>query len=216
MTDRPDTLPDLELYLIRHAESNWNAENAHLIGGRSNEALLTARGEEQARVLGRFMLKQNIIPDRVYASPAVRTLETARLALEEMGLEIEVVVDDDLQEMDQGNAVGSVRAEVYSDVVLAELKRLGKDFKLPGAESMNDAGLRMYEKVAEIALGITKPERIFVFGHGMAIRCYASHLLGWSQSETYTAITDNTSVSLVTSRAGQLTLEYLGRMPQSN
>jgi broad specificity phosphatase PhoE len=208
----PKITTPTELYLIRHAETVMNT-NPHLVGGRSNETLLTAKGIEQAKRLGRAMAARSIIPAKVYASPAIRTIDTARYSLAEMGLEIEPLVQDAIQELGQGFAEGKLRTEVYTDAVKQDIERLGKDFKLEGGESMNDVGLRMHGWISETITGTEadEPARYFVYTHGGSIKYLASHILGWSHPQTYDTEIANTSVNLFTLDEGALQVEYLNR-----
>lgn len=202
-----------EVYLIRHAETVMNT-NPHLVGGRSNETLLTVKGIQQAKRLGRALLARQIIPDQVFVSPAVRTIDTARYSLAEMGLDIEPSVQDQIQELSQGAWEGHPRTEVYSDDVMQNLLRHGKDFKLDGGESMNDVALRMLgwmTKTFSVSAPTETVQRSFVYTHGGAIKYLASHLLGWTHLQTYEAEIDNASVSLLAGHGGSWQITYLNR-----
>lgn len=200
-----------ELYLIRHGESEMNT-NAHLVGGRSNETPLTQRGVRQAQLLGSYLLEQGIIPTDVFASPAIRTMDTARHTLAAMGLDIEPTIAYEIQEMDQGDYVGRPRLEVYTPEVLAEIKRQGKDFKLEGGESMNGVGQRMYDWV-EQTVSTEDGRRTVVFGHGLAIRTLVSMLHDWSHAETLASETGNTSITTLDYRDAAWGLRDLGTTP---
>jgi broad specificity phosphatase PhoE len=207
----------VELYLIRHAETLMNT-SPHLVGGRSNETPLTERGIEQAKQLGRSMLSKQIIPNKVFASPALRTIDTARYSLAEMGLDTKPLVEDAIQELSQGIWEGRPRVDVYTDIVLEDIARLGKDFKLDGGESMNDVGHRMRKWITETFAesNTSDPvERDFIYTHGGAIKYLASHILGWSHKQTYATEIDNTSVSLVVRTNDQWKVEYLNRQPEA-
>ncbi len=209
-------MPDIELYLIRHAESEANAQ-PHIIGGRSNHSPITEKGVEQAKRLGAHFLAKDIIPTHVFSSPAVRTLQTAQHTLDVMGVDIEPTVDDDLQEIDQGDWMGQNRHETYNEATLLEIKRLGKDFKAPGGESMNEGGDRLLgcvDRIVDISEEIVDDQRIFVFTHGLVTRCLASNIHDWSHAKTFEKSTDNTSYSLFVPRDGKWHLEYLGRKPE--
>ena len=93
------TMAASELYLIRHGESQMNT-NTHLIGGRSNETPLTKRGIRQTQLLGEYLLRNDILPMAVFASPAIRTVETARHTLAAMNINVQPVIADEIQEMD--------------------------------------------------------------------------------------------------------------------
>jgi broad specificity phosphatase PhoE len=204
--------PLVELYMIRHGETEMN-KNKHLVGGRSNKTPTTPHGIWQNKRLGRTMLARNIIPDKVFVSPADRTLDTAYGSLGEMGLDIEPVVQDEIQEQSQGWAEGKLREEVYTDEVQAEIKRLGKDFKLSGGESMNEVGLRMRKWITATVASETATElqRYFVYTHGGSIKHPASHILGWDHERTYKTEIDNTSVNLFVFQDDELSVAYLNR-----
>jgi len=205
----------IELYLFRHGESYINV-NSHLVSGRSNESPLTQHGLKQAHALGLYLREHGITPTTVYSSPALRTMQTATSTLEAMNLSLHImpIIDDDLQELDQGDWVGLPRNEVYSEAVRLELERLGKDFKAPGGESMNEVGSRMLKWAAKNILknpSTTQPQqRIFAFTHGVAIRCLASTLHSWTRLETYQAVTDNASINLFTYQDGRWQMKYIG------
>lgn len=207
---RSDTVT--ELYLIRHAETVMNT-NPHLVGGRSNETQLTEKGIDQAKRLGRTMLAKGIMPVKAFASPARRTIDTARYSLAEMGLDIKPLIQNAIQELGQGFAEGRLRTEIYTDAVKDDIARLGKDFKLEGGESMNDVGQRMNGWITEtfIAEEVTESSRYFIFTHGGAIKYLASHILGWSHQKTYETEIDNTSVNLFTLQDGLCDVVYLNR-----
>jgi broad specificity phosphatase PhoE len=192
--------------------------NPHIIGGRSNETPLTKRGVEQARLLGKYFLENNIIPTRIFTSPAIRTIQTAENTLAAMGLNIEPTIANDIQEMDQGNSVGRLRTEVYTPDVLLEIDTQGKDFELPGGESMNDVGARMLQWVEQNVPVNTNSEidRTFVFGHGVAIKSLASTLHDWSRLKTYESVTDNTSFTLFHHEDDHWQLQTLGSTPHLN
>lgn len=205
----------ISVYLIRHAQSEMNVQ-PHLIGGRSTHSPLTEKGIEQARTLGRFLLGQGIIPSHTLSSPAVRTLETARYALEEMNLALVPTIHDDLHEMSQGEWVGRPRADVYTEEVQAEIARLGKDFKLAGGESMNDVGERMLSRMSTVIQNLPDgtDHTVLVFTHGVAIRCLVSHLFGWTHEQTFKTTTPNTSITQLLHSGKGWELNYFAKVPE--
>ncbi len=68
------------LSLFRHAKSSWDDERL-----RDFERPLAPRGLKAARRMGRHMLEIGLAPDYVLCSTAVRTRETAAIALAELG-----------------------------------------------------------------------------------------------------------------------------------
>jgi phosphohistidine phosphatase len=82
------------LSLLRHAKSSWDDPTL-----ADFDRPLNARGRRAAPVMGRHMRAIGLAPDHVLCSPAVRTRETARLALESLGLpELAVTYDDSIYE----------------------------------------------------------------------------------------------------------------------
>jgi broad specificity phosphatase PhoE len=203
-----------EVFLIRHAESEFNLSYDHLIGGRSNWSPLTEKGIVQAKNLGRYLLSENIIPTHVSASPAIRTLATAEYSLAEMGIDIDVQVHDALQEMSQGVYEGKNRNETYTDKVLAEIVRLKKDFKLEGGESMNDTGLRMLGWLNEVISPTTESTRHFVYTHGMAVRCLVGSMFEWSHEDIRRSVTPNTCITKLAHDGEDWKLEYYAKVPE--
>lgn len=204
--------PDTEIYFIRHAETVMNVQ-PHLVGGRSNWAPLTKNGEEQARALGRHFRAIGLLPDTVHSSPAIRALETARLSLEEMQLDIEPAVHDEIQELSQGIHEGAHRDEVYNEARMAEIAKLGKDFKVEGGESMNEVGLRMFQWVNATFQEAQIPGRHFVYTHGGAIRYLISHILGWGHEKSFKTHIGNTSVSKLRLVNSGWQVGFINRLP---
>lgn len=77
MTDAPYTL-----VLLRHGESEWNAQN--LFTGWV-DVDLSDRGRQEARRGGELLLEHGIAPDVVHTSLLTRAIRTSQLALEAAG-----------------------------------------------------------------------------------------------------------------------------------
>lgn len=78
------------LSLLRHAKSSWD-DNALT----DFERPLAPRGEAAAPLMGRHMRDIGLAPDLVICSAALRTRETARLALAEFGGDAPPIVYDE-------------------------------------------------------------------------------------------------------------------------
>ena len=92
MADRPDTI---QLHLLRHAHAGdpagWR--------GSDDERPLSAKGEDQAERLGRFLAGVDFAPDAIVSSPKVRAVQTAEIvakALVAKALDVEVRLDERL------------------------------------------------------------------------------------------------------------------------
>jgi 2,3-bisphosphoglycerate-dependent phosphoglycerate mutase len=71
------------LVLLRHGQSTWNLEN--LFTGW-HDVPLSEHGNAEAIDAGRLMKQAGLLPDVVHTSLLVRAIETADLALAELGL----------------------------------------------------------------------------------------------------------------------------------
>jgi len=69
------------LWLLRHGDAEPHGTRPDA------ERRLTARGERQSRAAGRAFARIGVRFERVFASPRLRALDTARLACAELGLE---------------------------------------------------------------------------------------------------------------------------------
>lgn len=65
---------------MRHAKSDWEADY-----GSDHDRPLNKRGTQSARLMGRVLAGQELIPDLVISSTAVRARTTAELAIEAGG-----------------------------------------------------------------------------------------------------------------------------------
>jgi len=93
------------LYLIRHGETEWSLSGRHT--GRT-DLPLTARGEDQARDLGRLLRQLSFA--QVLSSPRLRAQQTCALA----GLGPAVETEPDLAEWDYGDYEGQRSEEIQS------------------------------------------------------------------------------------------------------
>jgi probable phosphoglycerate mutase len=186
-----------DIYCIRHAESEMNLK-PYLVGGRSNHALLTPRGVEQAVLLGKRLRKEGIHFDKVYSSPAVRAVETARGVCREIGFSLDdIVLCDALMELDQGKWQGAVRKEVYTPEVYRVIDADNWNFRSPGGESPKEVEERMYGCVEKIVQGLPPDAKVAVFSHGVAIKCLLRRIMDFSPNMTYRISLDNTAITLI-------------------
>jgi glucosyl-3-phosphoglycerate phosphatase len=157
MTDR-DRLP--RVYLVRHGETEWNVLEK-LISFTDHG--LNARGQAQARRLGRELAAEGIEFDRVMCSPKARASETARLVLAALPGSPAIEHDDRLVEVDFGPLEGWTSAQIAADAAATAWRR-GADY--PGAETNAQTIARARSFWADVpATGTT-----LVVGHGRFLR----------------------------------------------
>lgn len=182
--------------LIRHAESEMNAKFPHLIGGRTNPTPLTEKGLAQAALLGRrFAIER---PDFavVYASPAIRTIGTARAVHDIWGVTHDIIIDDRLQELSQGDWEGKLRADHHTAEVIAAIIELKGRHKAPNGESQYDVEARMVAFMEE-CLERHQGKTVAAYSHGVAIKCVGRFVQDWDPRKTYHTEIENTSITVV-------------------
>jgi broad specificity phosphatase PhoE len=166
----------MRLYFVRHGESEANR-----LGEFSNRGLkhgLTARGEEQARVLARTL--KDVSAARLFSSPLLRAVQTAQIVSEELAIPYEVT--DALQEYDCGILEGKADAaswELYEGVSAAWLRDKDWEARIEGGESFVDIRRRFVpfiERLVEESTGSS--QTLIAVGHGGLYRCMLPLVLG--------------------------------------
>ena len=79
------------LLLMRHAKSDWDADY-----GSDHDRPLNERGLRSARLMGRVLTEEDLVPDLIISSTAVRAKKTAELAIEAGGWSSEIRLDRSL------------------------------------------------------------------------------------------------------------------------
>ncbi len=94
------------IFVLRHAQS------AGKQGGQQDyDRVLTPSGEENARTLGKKILKADLTIDLILASSAIRTKRTAELVNESLGIsEHKILLEKDLYEGIMANWMDNIHA----------------------------------------------------------------------------------------------------------
>lgn len=186
----------LDLFLIRHAESEGNINN-HLIGGRSNHYKLTTRGEYQSRLLGKRLKQENWAFDAIYSSIAERAKGTALIVCSLLEKPADTVqLSEQLVELGQGDWEGKMRSEIYTPERLREVQSNPWEFQPPGGESQKDVEDRMYNWIQqELLASENSYQRVAVFTHGMAIKCLFRRIINSDATMTQRTVLHNTSIT---------------------
>lgn len=99
-----------ELYILRHGETYWNAEN-RMQGGLNSP--LTDKGRAQAARQAELLAACDLAGFSAYCSPQGRAFETAGIAVaRQIGT---IRTDDRLREIGVGDWQGRLRAELMAD-----------------------------------------------------------------------------------------------------
>jgi broad specificity phosphatase PhoE len=183
------------LWLVRHGESTANvarrkaeAENSSTIDfiGREMDIPLSETGVEQSIALGRWFEAQPEPPTVIFASPYLRTFETARFIAENAKFEdVEIFHDERIRERELGifdrlTWRGSV--EKYPEEC-AKRQEIGKFYyRPPGGESWCDVALRVRNFWRDLCLHHAD-ERVLIVTHEVVIRVFRYVVERMSETE---------------------------------
>lgn len=104
------------VYIFRHGETNYNLENRWQ--GCSIDTALNGNGVEQAKALAEKVVGLNIT--LLYSSPLIRAVQTANVIVQRIGMDIPIMILQDLREGNFGTVEGLTFDEAY--------QQFGKEF----------------------------------------------------------------------------------------
>jgi broad specificity phosphatase PhoE len=159
----------VDLWLMRHGETQWSAEGKHT---SRTDLPLTERGRERAVVLGKFLAGTKFAA--VFESPMKRAKETCELA----GFGNVAVVDDGLKEWDYGVYEGRTTSDIQAEIPGWSV---WKD-PIIGGETVEQVGARADGVIAR-ALASAGPEtdavvNVALFAHAHILRILAARWVG--------------------------------------
>ncbi len=192
MTENPDSDQRLDLWLIRHGETDWNRQQRWQ--GQSDTPL-SDQGIAQARALAERLAQEQF--DGVFSSDLKRAADTARLALPDCDL----LTDIRLREMDFGEFEG----KSYHDLLnthgdtIAQWRRDPHGFRAPNGESYMD----LHQRVVDWRADLPPSGRYAAFLHGGTIRALLYAVTGVPVDNTWAVRVDNASISVL-KRFGEL------------
>lgn len=165
------------LYLARHAETVFN--KARRMQGNDAHTPLTRDGIAQAEAMGAalaryFAAREEPVPV-LWASPAGRTLQTAAIVAEHLGVPFfDIRTDRRLREIEVGRWTGRDYAEIIATEgeILDEEHRLFR-MPIPDGEHYSDIAARLAEWLQE-----ADAAPALVISHGMTARVLRGLLAG--------------------------------------
>ena len=179
----------LELWLVRHGETEWNAE------GRwqgQTDVQLSEMGREQARRLAARLEGERF--DAVISSDLMRAHETARIVTSKLEGKPDVRLDRRWREIH----VGALSGLTADEALTRSLGRWSRPFeeRYPDGESRADMAIRVGHALTDLAQQ-HRAGRVIVFAHGGTIKSAFGVLLQDPQSPFWTHFgpTANTAVS---------------------
>lgn len=162
----------LQVYLVRHGETVWNAERR--IQGHSDSPL-TEKGEQQAWQVGERVKHLGIT--HIIASDLGRTRRTAEIIADACGCS--VTLDPRLRELNMGvlekRPLDGLTAE--EEQWRATLVNGTEGGRIPEGESMTEMATRMHAAL-NACLDLPAGSRPLLVSHGMALGALVSTILG--------------------------------------
>ncbi|QNQ18945.1 2,3-diphosphoglycerate-dependent phosphoglycerate mutase GpmB [Kosakonia sp. SMBL-WEM22] len=162
----------LQVYLVRHGETHWNAERR--IQGQSDSPL-TDKGETQARQVAERAKALGIT--HIITSDLGRTRRTAEIIADICGCD--VTLEPRLRELNMGvlerRPLDSLTEE--EEGWRRQLVNGTADGRIPEGESMQELSERMHAALAT-CLELPQGSRPLLVSHGMALGCLVSTILG--------------------------------------
>ena len=177
----------MKLYMMRHGETAWNAEN-RILG--STDIPLNEKGREQAREAAERL--KDIRFDVIYTSELSRAKETGlAVAVRQPGCK--VFHDACLNENDFGDFEGKDRC---SEEYQSEKRKCFKRY--PGGESFLDVAARVYPFIKSLLSDPQLQDKtVLVVSHGGICRVISSYFRDMENEEFITFSMPNCACQLI-------------------
>ena len=160
----------MNLILIRHGQSEWNALN-QFTGWK--DPGLTAKGIEEAHNAGKIINSLEINFDLVFTSALIRAQNTAEIILKEINQSLPTIKDQALNERNYGDLAGLNKDDArkrWGDEQV-HIWRRSYDIPPPGGESLKDTGERVLPFfMKEILPHVCEGKNVLVAAHGNSLR----------------------------------------------
>jgi phosphohistidine phosphatase len=140
------------LMLLRHAKSDWSSP-----GMPDRERPLNARGGNDARIMGVYLARHALIPDRILCSPAERTRQTAEAIMKGWPAAVEVIYSDRLYEATLEAILSLIRTvapAAHALLVLGHNPGLHEAARMLVAAGDIEPRERLHEKFPTAALAV--------------------------------------------------------------
>ena len=160
----------MNLILIRHGQSEWNALN-QFTGWKDPD--LTAKGIEEAHNAGKIISSLKINFDLVFTSALIRAQNTAEIILKEINQPLSTIKNQALNERNYGDLAGLNKDDArkrWGDEQV-HIWRRSYEIPPPGGESLKDTGERVLPFFTkEILPHVCEGKNVLVAAHGNSLR----------------------------------------------
>ena len=157
---------NMELYLARHGETDYNAEYRYQ--GNGQYSTLTPTGIKQAKALGKTL--EHINFDAVYVSPLKRATDTVELVF---GSKYQPILDPRLVEIGLGAMEGMLwddATKIYPEAATKLFTDTENYTPPPEGEALPDMINRISSFMDDVAK--TGHKKVFVLAHGYVMRVF--------------------------------------------
>jgi probable phosphoglycerate mutase len=183
----------VRILLARHGETLWNVEGRYQ--GQSRDIPLSPAGQAQAEALGRRLAGVPVA--RAVASPLLRTLQTARLALgDQAGLLTE---DPRLMEFSYGHWEGRLAEEVRAAdaATLRAWVTAPHRTRPPGGETFQEVTARAWAALEDACQGLGPEDLVLLVSHDGVNRALLCRILGLDLAHVWSFRQAATCLNLV-------------------
>ncbi|ABO50429.1 phosphoglycerate mutase [Desulforamulus reducens MI-1] len=179
------------MYLVRHGETQWNADGR--FQGHS-DVPLSVLGRSQVETLTTKLSQLKI--DAFYSSDLSRAMETAEILAKKHQCQIYYLPD--LREINFGEWEGLTFEEIAQNYGELSSQWWANPFttQIPSGESLQDVAERCAKAVHEI-IDRHAGKTVVVAAHGGVIRMIVAHALGMDFQHYWKLRLDNVSLTIV-------------------
>lgn len=197
----------MEVYFLRHGETPWNREKK--IQGSTEWVDLSDYGIELAERTRDGMKAAGLSFGRVFSSPYLRALHTARIIAGGFGLDPEP--DARLREMGFGRYEGTLMLDgAFADDNIRACFKDPPAFVPDGGESFDEVAARARAFFEEVLLPLEgKVERVLAVSHGAFMRSVVRHVTGRALKDYWKGAQPNCCVHVVETAGGKASLKAM-------
>jgi isoleucyl-tRNA synthetase len=171
-------------FVMRHGQSEHNVPNLCSSDVNANFHL-TQVGQEQVRETAKTLKDEGI--DLIFASPFMRTQETARIVAEEIGFEGQIQTEPRIHELDWGDFDGKTIPEGIA-YLMGNMPTM--DVPFPNGESFQDVKNRVAQVLYELENTYSN-KTILLVGHGAILEVVSSIVEGLDVKVAFPAIKES-------------------------
>jgi Fructose-2,6-bisphosphatase len=162
------------LIAVRHGNTFRRGETPTRVGARTDLPLVE---KERGHAIGRHLAAIGLIPDRVLAAPLLRTMETARLAVGELGVARDVTPIEAFREIDYGPDENQPEEHVIARIGQAAIDAWNRDALVPPGWLVDTVAI--IDAWRQLAATIADGERVLLVTSNGILR-FAPYILAGS------------------------------------